>query len=317
VRETAAAASALVAYLTTVLPRVRRELRRWGSLPAEKAKNVEAVAVFATLAPRPARATVVRAITALQVAIDLRDAIEEAGAGVGPDEAAQLAELEASWRRDVATLPSYRVVASLLEQAVARCEEGQRRTHAAAAGGVDPLREWALALGAPAGYRWWEVAAGAGSSVAAHALVAAAADPRTTPADAAAIDSAYFPPIGALTVLLDDLVDLEEDRAAGEHSYVGYYESAGEAADQLASIASRAEALVAGLPRDARHRAILTGVAAFYLGDRRARTDFARPIRGRMLEALGPGMRLLAGFMRVRRLGERKRPEQAGNSPGP
>jgi hypothetical protein len=317
VRETAAAASALVAYLTTVLPRVRKELRRWGPLPAEKAKNAEAVAVFATLAPRPARAAVVRAVTALQVAIDHRDAIEEAGAGVGQDETAQLAELEASWRRDVATLPAHRVVASLLEQAVARCEEGQRRTHAAAAGEVEALQDWASGLGASTEYRWWEVAAGASSSVAAHALIAAAADPGTTPADAAAIDGAYNPPIGALTVLLEDLVDLEEDRAGGEHSYVGYYESAGEAADRIASVASRAEALLAGLPRSPRHRAILAGVAAFYLSDAAAETPFARPIRVRLLATLGPGTRLLAGFMRARRLGERKRSEQVGNSPGP
>jgi hypothetical protein len=57
--------------------------------------------------------------------------------------------------------------------------------------------------------------------VPAHALLAAAADARTTAAEATRIDAAYFPSIGALTVLLDDLIDREEDLAGGEHNYLG------------------------------------------------------------------------------------------------
>ncbi len=58
-----------------------------------------------------------------------------------------------------------------------------------------------------------------------HALIAAAANPGVTVEQAALIDAAYFPPIGALTVLLDDLIDLENDIASGDHSYITYYES--------------------------------------------------------------------------------------------
>lgn len=298
-REVGAAASALGAYLTTVLPGARRELRRWGPLRQEKVRNAEAVAVFATLAPRSQRAVVVRAIVALQVAIDLRDVAEEGGIA---DDAA-LQRLEESWRREVAALPAYPAVAALLDLAVARCEEGQRQTHAAAAAGdAEPLRRWGEGLEAPAGYRWFEVAAGASSSVAAHALIAAAADPRTTVDDAAAIDAAYHPPVGALTVFLDDLVDLEADRAVGEHNYIARYESPGEAADRLGLIADRAATQVARLPRAGRHRAILSGVAAFYLGASEAQTELGRPVRARLLAGLGPGTRLLAGFTRLRRL---------------
>ena len=273
-REAGAAASALGAYLTTVLPRARRELRRWGPLPRDKEMNAEAVAVFATLAPRSTRDTTVRAIVALQVAIDLRDTIEEGGHPSDP----RLASLEASWRRDVAALPAFPAVAPLLERAVARCEEGQRQTHAAA-GEAGALRHWAEDLDAPAGYRWWEIAAGASSSVAAHALIAAAAGPGTSAEVAARIDAAYHPPIGALTVLLDDLVDADEDQATGEHSYMGYYESPAEAAERLASLASRGAELVAGLPRAARHRSILAGVASFYLSDGGAGADSIQQVR--------------------------------------
>lgn len=297
-RETWAAAGALGAYLTTVLPRVRRELRTLEPLPPEKEANAEAVAVFATLAPRARRATVVRAIVALQVMIDLRDLAEEGGSDKGR---AVLQRLEASWREEAATLPAYPAVASRLDRAVARCEDGQRQTHAAASGDVEPLRRWAEGLDAPPGYRWWEAAAGASSSVAAHALIAAAADPGTTAETAALIDVAYHPPIGALTVLLDDLVDLEDDRAAGEHSYMSYYGSPNEAADRLGLVLDRAAAAIHPLPRASRHQAILAGVAAFYLGARGVETRLGRPIRERLLGSLGPGARLLSVFTRQRR----------------
>jgi hypothetical protein len=302
----------------TVLPRVRRELRPLRPLPPEKAMNAEAVAVFATLAPRSRRASVVRAIVALQVAIDLRDELEEAGGpGDHPELAARIGELEAEWRREVATLPAHGAVLPQIEQAVERCERGQRHTHRAAREGPEALRRWATGLDAPVDYRWWEVAAGASSSVAAHALIAAAADPGTTAETAALINAAYQPPLGALTVFLDDLVDREQDRAGGEHNYLDYYAGPEETAERLALIASRAEALTGRLPKAQRHRAILAGVAAFYLSATGAQTEHAWPIRARLLGALGPGARLLAGFMRVRRLGERKRPGQAGNSPEP
>jgi hypothetical protein len=318
IREAGAAASALGAYLTTVLPRARRELQRLGPLPEAKARNAEAVAVFATLAPRPARATVVRAIVALQVAIDLRDEIEEASqAAESPETTARIERLEATWRHEVASLPAHEVVLPHLVAAIERCRAGQLHTHLAAAQGSEPLERWALGLESSSGYQWWEVAAGASSSVAALALIAAAADPATTAETAALIDAAYQPPVGALTVFLDDLVDREEDLAAGEHSYLRYYADSEEAAERLALIATRGWDLLADLPRPGRHRAILAGVAAYYLGAAGAETPYARPVRTRLLGALGPGARLLASFMRVRRLGERKRPEQAGNSPGP
>jgi hypothetical protein len=317
IREAGAAASALGAYLTTVLPRARRELKRLGPLPREKVKNAEAVSVFATLAPRSERAAVVRAIVALQVAIDLRDEAEEAEGGTSQELATRLVTLDRRWRQTLAALPAHDAVRPCLERAVERCAEGQRRTHAAALGNVEELRTWATALEAPPEYRWWEVAAGASSSVAAHALIAAAADPTTTVGTAALIDDAYQPPVGALTVFLDDLVDRDEDLADGEHNYLGYYESSEAAADRLALIATRAEALTRGLPRASRHRAILAGVAGFYLSAAAAETPYASPIRTELLESLGPGARLLTAFMRLRRFGERKRSGQAGSSPEP
>jgi tetraprenyl-beta-curcumene synthase len=316
-KQALAALVALAVYSTRVLPRVRQELKRQRPLPHAKALNVEAVSVFATLAPREARPTVVRAIVALQVAIDLRDEVEESDGG-SPDARARIDGLETAWKREVAALPAHEAVLPLLERAVERCRQGQLHTHLAAREGPEPLRRWASGLDAPAGYHWWEVAAGASSSVAAHALIAAAADPRTSAKTAALIDAAYHPPVGALTVFLDDLVDFEADRATGEHNYLAYYESPGAAADRLASIASQADALLGSLPRASRHQAILAGIAAYYLGSAvSGEMSYALSIRERLLGSLGPGTRLLAIFTRIRRFGGRKRSEQAGSLPGP
>ncbi len=305
-REVWGATSALFAYLTTVLPQARRELRALGPLPPGKKANAEAVAVFATLAPRPHRAAAVRAIVALQVQIDLLDAAEEEGYADGPEFGERIVRLDERWPGAAATLPGWQVVKSLLEEAVKRCEQGQVQTHRAGREGPEQLRDWATRLEINPSFRWWEIAAGASSSVAAHALIAAAADPTTTAETAALIDAAYHPSIGALTVFLDDLVDRDEDLANGEHNYLAYCADSEEAAERLATIATQAETLADQLPDAHRHRAILAGVAGFYLSAATAETPYAQPIRQGLLRTLGPGARLLTAFMRVRRLGERK-----------
>jgi tetraprenyl-beta-curcumene synthase len=214
-----------------------------------------------------------------------------------------LAALVDACRQSVARLPAAEVALPAARRAAARCGAGQSHTHAAELGDREALREWAPGLDAPPGYAWWEVAAGASSSVAAHALIAAAADPGTTAATAELVDTAYFPPVGALTVLLDDLVDRDEDEAAGAHNYVAYYRDREEAANRLALLAARARAAIAPLPRRRRHKAILTGVAGFYLAAPGADTEFARPAAAALEEALGPAIRPIVATMRRRRTG--------------
>ena len=314
-RELGAVVLALAAYRLGILPLVRRELRRWREIAAAipdpargqalaaidgKGLNVEATAVFATLAPRRTRARATRAMVALQVAIDYLDTIDEQRAAGDSD---YLESLFACYRDGAGALPSHGAVAILLERAVARCGEGQGRTHAAEHGDRAALEAWARAQDAPAVYRWWEVAAGASSSIAAHALIAAAADPRTTAAEAEPIDAAYFPSIGALTVLLDDLIDRDEDRAAGAHNYLAYYRDGEEAADRLDLIARLARSGVAPLRHPHRHAAILAGVAGFYLSATAVETPYARPARDRLLHSAGPAVRPIVAVMRRRRRG--------------
>jgi tetraprenyl-beta-curcumene synthase len=298
----------------------------------EKKTNVEATAVFAILAPRARRAGVVEALTRLQVAIDYLDTLGEQPLddplasglmlhralvdAVSPcaspsdwygryphgEDGGYLAALTAGCRREFGTLPAAAAVQSAAQRAAVRCAEGQSHTHASLGNRTGPLEDWARKQACPPGYAWWEVAAGATSSVAIHALIAAAADPRTSAGEAELIEAAYFPPIGALTVLLDDLVDLDEDTIRGEHNYMTYYLSDTDAADRLALIAHRAKAATRQLRHGHRHAAILAGVAGFYLSAP-ATGEYADPIRERLLEALGAPAKMVTAARRTRHRG--------------
>jgi tetraprenyl-beta-curcumene synthase len=344
-----AGVSALIVYERQILPFVRSELERWNGCAAtipdqvlreaalsalrDKGRNVEATAVFAILAPRALRARTLRAIAALQIAIDYLDSLGEVrvdnpladglalhGAicdAVSPDppsgdwysnhpqgeDGGYLAALVAACRDEVANLPATEAVSRLLRRAAKRCGEGQSYTHAAVRAGPDELERWATGQQAAPGYLWWEVAAGASSSVAAHALLAAAADRRMTAEEAELIDAVYFPPIGALTVLLDDLIDRDDDLRAGQHNYLGYYAGEEEAATRIGLLAGRARTATTHLRAGRRHRAILAGVAGFYLSAPASGSGYAPPIRERLLEALGPTVRPIMAAMRLRRHG--------------
>jgi tetraprenyl-beta-curcumene synthase len=305
----------------------------------KKGANAEATAVFAILAPRAQRAAALRAITSLQVAVDYLDTLGEQASddplanglqlhralidALAPGEpvadwyrlnpqrndGGYLLALVSACREAVEPMAAAELALPAARRAAERCRQGQGHTHAAELGDTAALRAWASRLEPPPGYPWWELAAGASSSVGAHALLAAAADPETTAAETELIDAAYFPPVGALTVLLDDLVDREADLAAGTHNYMSYYASAESAAERLTLIAGEARAATVALRHRPRHAAILAGVAGYYLSTPAAASGFGRPARDRILKALGPTVWPIYATMRLR---QRKRPGGAG-----
>lgn len=335
----------LAAYRALVLPAVHRELASWRQLAdgipdpdlrrdalsalAEKASNPEATAVLATLAPRRTHQTVIRASTALQVAIDYLDSLGERpgpeplqnglqlhrslGVALTPGaepvdwyrhhphdaDGGYLGRLVAACQESVATLPSQQAVLPIARGAAERCGTSQSYTHAAIAGD-GALEAWATAHFAPPGFSWWEIAAGASSSVAAHALIALAAEPGSSKAEAEAVDATYFPAIGALTVLLDDLIDREADRATGEHNYLRYYPSIAAAVERLAAIVALARAGTERLRQAGRQTAILTGVVAYYLSSPQIDSVLTGPSRRLLLDAAGPATRPLATLLRLR-----------------
>lgn len=297
----------------------------------EEDANAEGAALLALTAPRARRTAVVRLLVAFQVLYDYLDTLSEQPAadplaasrrlhgalhdvladGGGPapgdwyagyacgEDGGYLAALVGTCRRLLAALPARDVVAPGVRRALERAGESQSRNHAVMLGAAAPilLAEWAAAQPVAGALHWWELAAAAGSSLAAHALLAAAADARLTPACAARLEAAYWPWVCGLNTLLESIADATADATSGNHSYVERYPSAAVAAARLAAIAAQASAAVRALPDGAHHATVLAAMACFYLDD--ART--APVVRKRVLAQLDLDTRLLRGTLRVQR----------------
>jgi tetraprenyl-beta-curcumene synthase len=304
----------------------------------EEALNAEAAAVFALLAPRRARRQVVDLLVAWQLMFDYLDTITERdrpdpladslrlhGAlvesvmGAGPpavehDDGGYLRELVATCRRRLWALPAAGAVAAVVAREAGRCGAAQSHTHAAMLRGqVGELRAWARAeqrggqlewaradeRGGP--LEWWETAAAGISSLRVHALLAAAADPRTTAMSAQRTARAYTE-ICALSTLLDSLVDLDADNRSGNLSYFAQYPSPAAAASGMRRLAARSRAGASRLPLGRVHRVIVAGLAGFYLSDEGARANPAAVAAGdAVARQLAPAVQPALALLRVRR----------------
>jgi hypothetical protein len=274
----------------------------------QEAFNAEVAATLATLAPRGARAPAVRAIVALELLFDyldgrtelelddpLTDGMRLFGDFTGallPATAARsrteaeyvtaepdrhyLAALAARARENLLQLTAASVVAPVAQAAAERCAQAQTRLHAATTMGDHQLERWACEHAAGSGLEWREYVAGCASSVlAVHALIAAAADPRTSRHDAEQIDRAYLA-IGAVITLLDSLVDQAADIARGEPGYIRLFADDREVADHLQALIGLALARVQEAPNSDHHAMTLAGIGAFYTPHPGARDPRAR-----------------------------------------
>lgn len=292
--------------------------------------NPEGAAFFAVLAPRRHRAALVRLIVGFQIAYDYLDAINEEpetaslrnglqlhgalGDAVSSrpydadyyrfhpqrDDGGYLAELVRACRSALAELPSAAELEPLLLLAAERCGEAQSRNHAVLVEGDAQLIEWASKQQDGGEYLWWELAAAGISCLALHALFAATARPITL-AEAEAIDGAYYPPVCAISALLDSLVDHPHDIDGTNHSFVSHYASSTLTAERFGSITSEARELSGALRRHRRHAVILAGIASFYLSAPEAHTELARLAATRTLDSLGPSSAPILAVMRLRR----------------
>ncbi len=345
--------TANIRYWTGVAPLARAQLRRWErraraiedpelqALALAKLRgegfNAEAAAILATLAPRQKRGHVVEAIVALEILFDYLDglterptpdplgegnrlfaaftrALEPGAVSSKGEQPSYLEELSGTVSQALAQLPAARAIAQVARRSAARSAQAQIRMHATPALGTTQLREWASAEAAGTDMEWRELLAGAAASVLAlHALIAAAADPRTTQQDAIEIEAAYLS-ICALPTLLDGLIDGERDRSAGVRSYTALYTEE-ELAPTLAGIARKAATKAASLRNGAFHRMTLAGAVAYYTSAPEAGSAFAKPIARRVQAELHPQILPLLAIMRTWRLAKRWRARGLAQAP--
>jgi hypothetical protein len=199
-----------------------------------------------------------------------------------------LQELSSAVRVALEQLPAISEVLPIARRAAERSARAQIRMHASRSIGTAQLESWAGGEAQGTDLGWREYLAGAASSVlAVHALIAAAADPNTTPTEAQEIDDTYLS-ICVVVTLLDGLVDHAHDSSAGESSYFSLYDNDDLLAQALARVAERALRQAQALQNGAHHVITLTGAVAYYASTPGANSDLARPVMAQLTEALGP-----------------------------
>lgn len=272
--------------------------------------NPEAAAFFAVLAPRRSRRKVVRLIVAYQLLYDYLDALNEMpGAGelrnglqlhraltdaLLPDrpisdyyrfspvhrDGGYLQRLASTCRRVMSELPSAYTITHVLINASERCGEAQSHNHAMVTRGISSFVEWSSRQSFGEGYLWWELAAGGISCLGIHALLALASDPHSTLSEAQELDRAYFPPVCAISALLDSLADYHRDAGTTNHSFIARYRNSEHAARRLAAIAQDGATRIRRLRHHRRHAIILAGITSFYLSSPSVQDGFpALPAR--------------------------------------
>ncbi|MGH2904009.1 MAG: DUF2600 family protein [Solirubrobacteraceae bacterium] len=314
-------------------------LRALGIDSLRERSNIEGAAAFAAFAPRAHRGAVVRALVAFQAAYNYADLLSEqphedaiangrrlhealpAALTASPDTNAPLQpdylalhpqhddggylhELVVAARAALSTLPSFPAVALSARIAAERIVVFQSLNVGTEPGDHAALADWAREH-TPAGaeLEWWEVAAAAGSSLGVLVLIAAAAEDKLRPEEVAALDRAYFPWIGALHSLLDNLVDRQEDVRTNQPSLVSHYASPAHAATRLRMLAVESVRRARALPRGRRHLLILAAMAGNYLSNPEAHTPEVGDVARSVLDAIGDlaGPTLLV--FHLRRLG--------------
>jgi tetraprenyl-beta-curcumene synthase len=307
----------------------------------DKGSNSEGLAALAVLAPSAKRAELARSLVAYQLMLDYLDGVSERPTpdplanglhlhrafevALDPDasqvdyyahapaneDGGYLLELIETCRAPLRELPSYEAARVPLLRQAHLCCESQALNHALRFVAVDQqLDEWAARTAAQAGlepgFEWWElIAASAASSLCVGALLALAATPGATEADARRVESAYFPWASGLNALLDSLVDLDEDPEGASH--LRRYESHEHAAERLAAIASGARERVSALPDGDLHEAILAAMGALYLIHEEAWRPGREPIALAVYGALGPLARPSVAVHLLRRGGRGSR----------
>jgi tetraprenyl-beta-curcumene synthase len=240
---------------------------------------------------------------ALADALDLDRRAADCWHGLAGDDGGYLAGLVAACRDGCRGLPGYPIVRPLLIREAQRAGVlilNHQRNPAVRDGA---LRTWA-ALHFPheSELSWFELTAAASGWITTHALLALAAEPLLTPADAEATYAGYFPWLAMTLTMLDSYVDQAEDERSGNHSYVALYANPELAVERIHESIRRAAGAVLELPNGERHGVLLGCMIALYLTKDSARSAALRPTTTQLVRAAGSLPRLLMPALRLWRI---------------
>jgi tetraprenyl-beta-curcumene synthase len=206
-------------------------------------------------------------------------------------------------RQACVRLPSYAAVrpfvahATALAQVLALNHEEDPRCRDALLGA------WADANALPQdGLAWFEHAASASAWLTVLALLALASDAGRDVAEAEKLYCAYLPWISLAGTLLDSYADHDADIDGGAHSYIAHYATLEEATQRIGAVMLRALAEASSLRGGARHRVLVSAMAAMYLSKDSVREAQWRQHTRALIRSSGRVTRLLLPVLRVWRI---------------
>ncbi len=315
----------------TAIPDLRLRADALHALDAKRG-HTDGAALFWTLPPRRDE-RLLRLLVTYEVIYDYLDNVSERGASEGVRDGRQLFSALADaldperprrdpyrdhpWRDDggyldalieacragCRHLPAFEVVRPFLELETSHAPVLALNHELDAARRNTALRTWAGAeLPDRDGLRWYERTAAASQSVVVFALLALAADPDVTAADAAATYRAYFPWFAYAVTMLDSFVDQAEDAREGAHSYVAHYPHPELVVERLRESVEHAARRQLSLPYGERHTVLLGCMIAMYLSKDSARTLGLRDSSERVAQAGGSLTALLLPILRLWRI---------------
>lgn len=282
-----------------------------------KSDVLEGAVAFAVFVPSSACGDVVQAIVAFEIAFDYLDNVVEMPNPdpilnsrslcqalhsmtephlehldyykhhVASDDGGYLEALVDKCRAALAKLPSYAVVAEPVRRALFRIVAYQCLNHGDADGSYNAFRAWARSQAPVVGLQWWETGAAMGSQLSVLALIAAAADTTISVEQARAIEYAYFPWFGALSTLLDSVIDQRADKTDDQRSLIDYYGSSEVTAERLQLMAVEAQRAIGSLADASNHMMILAAMAAFFHSRPQASATEVSQVTRAVLNAVG------------------------------
>jgi tetraprenyl-beta-curcumene synthase len=165
------------------------------------------------------------------------------------------------------------------------------------------LRAWASTHFPDArGVAWFELTGGASAWLTVLALLALASDAERDARDAAATYAAYLPWISLTGTLLDSYGDQEVDARNGAQRYIAHYTTSDAATARIGELIRRSLSEATALQCGARHRVLISAMAAMYLSKNSVRRPSARAHTRALIRAAGPLAALLTPVLRVWRI---------------
>jgi tetraprenyl-beta-curcumene synthase len=296
---------------------------------ARKRGNIDGAALFWIL-PRRRDRRLLRLLVAYEVTADFLDTASEDGAHAGlrngfqlhralsealdpggsssdyylhhpsKDDSAYLHALVECCRAHCTTLPSFTSVRPFLAHAAGLTQVLGINHEPAPQLRDAALKRWAEAeVPDVTGLHWFELAAGASAWLTVLALLALSTEPDCKDYDIAGVHEAYLRWIAPCGTMLDSYVDMAEDAAHADHSYIAHYQSLEIATRRTCHLLREATQAACDLPNGAKHTVITASMVALYLSKNSARTPATHTTARTLLDAGGPLARLLLPVLRA------------------